>query len=259
MPTPEWVKEASRKKRTRVCVICNTTFLVKKASEVGRTCSRPCRLKHQSNLKLGKKASAETRAKMSAGQKRANKVEGRLEKRREAALKGLLKWHRDPKNAEEFAKRSSERMRRRHADPEWQEVRDARSSRTLKRTWLEHRDVFVEYARERYAQGLGLNSEEAKRNKAAAGKWIMKKCREALLVETDYSEVFKSVQERLRAEMPYDGPKEGSDYQEYSKKLGAAVVNSPECRAIIDPFMSEAIGRFAKKWQRKKAMEEDND
>jgi len=143
-------------------------------------------------------------------------------------------------------------MKRRHADPEWQKVRDKRSSATMKTTWETRREQFTVQAAERYLRheeaGTGINSPDAKRRKAIAVQWIMKKAQEAFHAETEYNAVYAEVQARLRREMPYDGPQEGSDYMDYLQMLGRAVTCSPECRTIADTFLSEAISRFAKAW-----------
>jgi hypothetical protein len=123
----------------------------------------------------------------------------------------------------------------------------------MKATWGKHRELFTAAAVERYASGVGINSDEGKAKKAAACKWIMTQAQEALHTETDYNLVYTEVQARLRREMPYDGPQEGSDYMEYLRKLGLATVSSPECRSIADAFLSEAIPRFAAEWKKRRA------
>jgi hypothetical protein len=247
--TPDRVKEASRKKRERTCVICGAQFLVKKSSHKGATCSKPCLSEYWRRAKTGLEQSKATKAKRSQALKAFRADPDRNAKWTEAAAAGAAKWHSAPDNAEAFAKRSSDRMKRRHADPDWQKVRDERSSRTMKANWERHRDSFVASSVERYARGEGFNSEEAKQKKAEANKWIMTKAQEALHSETDIDVVFMEVQERLRREMPYDGPLETSDYYDYLKKLGTAVANSQEIRGLADTFMAEAIPRFAAQWQ----------
>jgi hypothetical protein len=253
MPTPERIKAASREKRQRVCVICGASFMVASADRVGRTCSRPCMVKRMSQAKKGRKQSPETCAKRSQAlrEKWANDPEGRA-RLNEASAERMRQWRADPVNAQACAERASERMKRRHADPEWQKVRDERSARTMKATWLKHREHLIAVAVERYASGVGINSPEARARKAAACKWIFTKAQEALHTETDYNAVYAEVQARLRQEMPYDGPQEGSDYMEYLGKLGRETVNSPECRTLADTFMSEAIPRFAAEWNKRK-------
>jgi len=246
-------KATSIAKRKRICAICGTHFLVKKADRKGVTCSRECSSKHINQRQRGRKASPETREKISAALKAVWGDPERSAKWTAAVAAGARNWHADPDNAAAFAKRSSERMKRRHADPEWQKVRDTRSSRVMTANWVKHREVYVAQAIERYEQseisGVGINSDDAKAKKAEAAKWIMTKAGAAMRAETDYNAVYTEVQARLRREMPYDGPQNNSDYYDYSKKLGHAVVNSPECRAIADEFMATAIPRFAKKWR----------
>jgi hypothetical protein len=147
-------------------------------------------------------------------------------------------------------------MKRRHTDPEFQERRDARSSRTMKANWEKHRNTFTAQSIERYqrmaAEGSGICSDDSEARKRLAAKWIMKRAQEALHTETDYNEVYAMVQARLRREMPYDGPAESADYYEYCSKLGRAVTLSPECREIADSFLAEAIPRFAAEWRKHK-------
>jgi hypothetical protein len=164
------------------------------------------------------------------------------------------KWHSNPENAAKFAQCSSERMKKRHAENNWKAEggRSGISSRGIKKALDTHKEMYREMAKDRYAAGLGINSDTAKSAKVAAGKWIMKAANEALHSETNYNEVYREAHLRLRREMPYDGPSDGADYHEYIKKLGTATVNSPECRKVADDFMRVAIPRFAKKWQEQK-------
>ncbi len=164
------------------------------------------------------------------------------------------KWHSDPENAAKFAQRSSERMKKRHAEGNWKGEggRSAMSSRTIKKALETHKEMYRQMAKDRYADGLGINSEKSKAAKVAANKWIMKAAKDALHSETNYNEVYREAHLRLRREMPYDGPSDGADYHEYIKKLGTATVNSPECRKVADDFMRVAIPRFAKKWHEQK-------
>jgi hypothetical protein len=83
-------------------------------------------------------------------------------------------------------------------------------------------------------------------------KWIFKKATEAFYIETNYIELHTAAMARFRREMPYDGPKEGSDYMDYCSKLCTAAHKSPECREIASSFMREAIPRFAEEWERRK-------
>jgi hypothetical protein len=142
-------------------------------------------------------------------------------------------------------------MKKRHAEDNWKAEggRAGISSRGIKKALETHKEMYRKMAKDRYAAGLGLNSDAAKSAKVAAGKWIMKAAKDALHSETNYNEVYREAHLRLRREMPYDGPSDGADYHEYIKKLGTATVNSPECRQVADDFMRVAIPRFAKKWK----------
>lgn len=254
MPTPERIREASRQRRQRVCTICQAEFEVRKSSHAGLSCSPACASVIRRRNSTGRRQSAETVAKRMAGNRAhwdAN-PEGLADRQAKVAAK-LREWHTDPENAALASSRSSERMTRLHQDPDFQRRRNERSSRTMKATWQNRRELFVAYAIERYArfaeQGVGLLSSEAVARKNAAAKWIMTKAQEALHAETNYNEVFAEVQDRLRREMPFDETGNEADYFDYLKRLGSAVVNSPECRAIADVFMAEAIPRFGREWR----------
>lgn len=198
--------------------------------------------------------SAEANAKMAATMRArfADPEYRAMHKARSAAA--IKKWHSNPENAAKFAQRSSERMKKRHAEGNWKAEggRAGLSSRGVKKALNTHKEMYRKMAKDRYAAGLGLNSDTAKSAKVAAGKWIMKAAHAALHLETNYDELYRDAQLRLRREMPYDGPSDCADYYEYIKKLGTATVNSPECRKVADDFMRVAIPRFAKKWQAQK-------
>ena len=251
MPAPDWIRNRSKQARQRVCEICGTHFSVSKSSHKGAACSPTCLSKVKSLRRLGSTASAETRAKMSASHKAKQATDPEWARnRREKASAGLKSWLSVPANAEAHAQRSSERMKRRHADPEWQKIRDQRSSETMRRTWEKRRDQFCLESAERMtrmiAEGTGIASPEAKARKATAAKWIMKKAAAALRAETNYLAIFSEVHNRLRREMPYDGPATNADYHDYCSKLAHAVCTSEECSSVANAFMVEAIPRFAK-------------
>ena len=252
MPVPEWKREASRKKRQRVCTVCGAEFMVTKVGHTGFTCSKPCLSKRLSEKHTGKVASPESRAKISAALKAVRSDPERNAKWNAAAHEGIKRYLADPDNLAAFSARASERMRQRHADPEFQKRRNERSSRTMKETWTKYREKFTQIAIDKYARGEGLNSEEGKANKVKATKWIMKKAQEALRTQTDYEARFAEIQAQLRREMPYDGPLGTSDYYDYLQKLGKAVANHPELRKMADDFLSEAIPHFAQIWNETK-------
>ena len=201
-----------------------------------------------------KPMSAEQKAKIAAAHraKFADAEYRAMHKARSVAAN--KKWHSNPENAAKFAQRSSERMKKRHAEGDWKAEggRAGISSRGVKKALDAHKEMYQKMAKERYAAGLGLNSDTAKSAKVAAGKWIMKAALAALHSETNYNEVYRDTQFKLRREMSYNGPSDGADYYEYIQKLGTATVNSPECRKVADDFMRVAIPRFAKKWQAQK-------
>jgi hypothetical protein len=84
------------------------------------------------------------------------------------------------------------------------------------------------------------------RRNASTVKIIMRRAARELRAETDYCAVFADVQARLRRELPYDGPKEGSDYAEYLHNLGRATAAHPMCQEILGSFMRQAIPRITK-------------
>lgn len=238
-------------KLDRTCLICGTSFLVKKACRTGKACSKLCRSKLFSKIASDRKASQATKDKMSASQKRLNSDPVYRDRRSAAARDGLRSWLSDEDNAKKFSKASSDRMRMRHADPEWQKIRNARSSETLKKTWQAYRETFIENAKVRYAEGLGLNSLNSIVNKKHACEWIMQKCQDELHQETNCDEVFAEAQERARRDFPYDGK---SDYMEYMSKIGKMTVSDPEYRELVDNFMKIAIPKFSKEWNKKKKL-----
>ena len=252
MPTPQWIKERSLEARLRTCVICENEFFAKKSSHVGKTCSTECLKALMVKNATGRKASAETRAKMRASHKLLNKDQEYKKRRMSAAIKGIRNWHADPKNAEKFSKIASERMKKFHQDPEYLKRKSERSSRVMKETWSKHRELFISQAIERYERmkknGTGILSEDAKKASAKANKWIMRNAMDALHNETNYNEVYAQVQARLRKEVPFIP---GNDYYEYLRWLGMEVTQSHECREIADAFIPQALSKFAKEWRDK--------
>lgn len=126
----------------------------------------------------------------------------------------------------------------------------------MKANWVMYRDEYVAQAIDRF-QAMrdgewGLWSEEANRKRSERSKWIMKKAQAEIHAETDIDAKMSELQHRLRREMPYDGPLDGSDYLEYCRKLCHAITTHPEYRAIADPFMSAAIPRIAEEWNKRK-------
>jgi hypothetical protein len=237
--------------RQRDCIICGASFTLRKAGSPAKTCSETCRSELQASVQSGRKHSPETIAKRAAAVKAALADPEVRKRQTEATRAARARWLANPDNAARFAHEASERMKRRHADPEWQTVRDARSSRVMKGNWEKHRDAFTAISVERYARGEGIASEEAKARKAVASKWIMKRAQEALHAETDYNLVYAEVQAELRNAHPYDPNTD--DYYEYCKKLGTLVVSDPRCMSIANSFLATAIPHYAAEWQKRKA------
>ena len=244
----------------RNCIHCGVEFKIegKRPSKcVRKTCSPACHKAILIKSSTGRTQSPETIAKRKSSIKafRAANPEAEVMRKARAAEK-LALWRSDPANAAAISKRSSDHMKRLHADPDFQERRNARSSQTMKRMWLLRREHMLDLVMQNHARMLatetGICGTDSVARKNAASKWIMTKAMEALHIETDYDAVFAAELDRLRREMPYDGPQDGSDYQDYCSKIGTAVTKSPACRGIADPFMSEAIPRFSKEWQARK-------
>lgn len=252
MPTPDHIRQKSIEKRKRVCRICGKEFLVRSADRVGAACSKPCLSEVNRNNFLGRKHSAETRAKMSKGQRLWMEANPEAAAKRAArGRESLLAWN----ETEEKARISSERMKQRHRDPEFQKRRDVRSSQTMKRTWaVRHEHMLklaLDNAKKQQEAGTGIFSEESEQRKRRAAKWIMSKANEALSVETEFTEVMSRMQKHYRAEFPFPGGGQ-EDYFEYIREIDRMVLHSPEVRELVDNFMSEAVPRFSEEWQKDK-------
>jgi len=256
MATPEHVRAASQKKRERVCKICGEIFIVRSADRIGLTCSKPCLSKRIAADGKGRKQSQRTKDKRSATLKKIRSDPVRNTEWAASAADGVRKWHQNPDNARIASQRSSDRMKSLHSDPEFQKRRDERSSQTMKATWLTNREAFTAMAIDRYANGIGLNSKEANSRRDCAWKWILTKAQEALRAETEFNEIFADIQERIRRENPFIETGNEADYFSYLKWLGSEVTKSAELHAISDPFMSEAIPRFARAWKEIRAKRE---
>lgn len=254
MPTPDRIKAASLAKRQRVCRVCGAQFVVRSADRLGASCSPPCRKEVNRLAQTGRVQSEETKAKRSASMKQTMSDPVRKEARSASARAALSKLWDDPEFRARRSQASSERMRQRHADPAWQRIRDERSSRVMKANWEKHRDIFTQQALDRYERGVcSLNQGEAEERKRAAAKWIMTQAQASLHSETNYDEVFRNVQARIRSEHPFYGDTESRDYYEYCQKIGKMVTSHPECRAIADQHLGIAITRFSAQWQAKKS------
>lgn len=131
--------------------------------------------------------------------------------------------------------------------PEWEDRR--REAAFMATQTEEYKAGALQRYEQMMATGTGICSTETRALTANAAKWVMKKARAAMEVETDFVEVWARVQDRLRREMPYDGPLGTADYFEYSRKLGKALTADPEIRELQDGFMSEAIPRFYAEWK----------
>lgn len=256
MPTPDHIRQKSIEKRKRVCRICGKEFLVRSADRVGAACSKPCLSEVNRNNALGRKHSAETRAKMSKGQRLWMEANPEAAAKRAAqGRESLLAWN----ATEEKARIASERMKCLHQDPKFQKRRDARSSQTLKRTWAARREhmlkLTLDRSKKQQEAGTGIFSEESEQRKRRAAKWILSRAHEALCNETEFTTVMSRMQKHFRAEFPFLGGDQ-EDYFEYLKEIDRMVLHSPEVRELVDSFMSEAVPRFSKEWRDGKGGEE---
>lgn len=116
----------------------------------------------------------------------------------------------------------------------------------------DYREAALERYRRMEDAGVGICSVEIRALTASAAQWVMKKAKEALVLETDFVEVWTRVQDRLRREMPYDGPAGTADHFDYMRALGKALTADPELRDLQDDFMREAIPRFYAEWKAQK-------
>lgn len=232
--------------RERTCVVCAAPFISKKERA---TCSKKCLAETRRACASGRKHTPETRNRRSAALKVAWSSPA-ASNWRDAIGAGVRNWHSKPENARAAAHRASERMRLRHADPNWQRVRDERSSRVMLDNWRRHRERFVRQSVERYRQmvegGWGLCSEDAKTKRRDFAKRLMKIAQAELRACTEIDEKMSELHHRLRREMPYDGPQTESDYLDYLQKLCRAITTHPEYREMADAFMAEAIPRIAR-------------
>jgi hypothetical protein len=243
----------------KVCEWCKSEFdapIPKRNRQPRRFCSGSCQSRFTGKERRGVPLSAETRQKMSQSQRRIQGDPEWQERRQAAAKEGFERWKADPASAgkrADLARQSSERMKKRHQDPEFQKRRNARSSRVMKENWNRFRDKFIQDAIRKYHSGKTIGTPEAEAKKRAAAKWIMTQAQAALHTETDYDATYAEVQRRIRLQNPYTGPENSADYFDYLRWLGREVTTSPECRAIADGFLSKAIPRFADEWNRQKS------
>jgi endogenous inhibitor of DNA gyrase (YacG/DUF329 family) len=200
MPTPDWVREAARKKRERVCPVCGVFFIAPRAESKG-LCSKACQAVNYARVVTGRKQSQETKNKRVASMTAFRKANPEKEAARIAAVRRAVK-------SEEYAKAAYERYIKMQEN------------------------------------GIGICSDEIKADIAEINSWALKKVREELDNDTDYIQLWKATQARLRQEMPYDGPLSGSDYMDYLKKLGKALLADPAIRDMQAQFMKAAIPRI---------------
>lgn len=250
---PKHIRDRSRERRRRRCQICDTEFFVKNVSVKGVACSKECLSEFRSRLKRGKKQSPEIIAKRMESIAKWRRENPEADAARQAKCADALRAY---TQTPEFAQASSERMKRRHQDPDWAAERDVRSSRTMKNNWQKYRRQYEKMALERYSkmadEGSGICSDSAKANKKTATKWIMQQAQDALHTETDYDEMFASIQAQLRRETPFEGDRSGADYVEYCREIGLATANHPDLRHLADSFMSDAIPKYAAEWNSRK-------
>lgn len=241
-------QKAARLSAPRACTKCGASFTVKRTGSTKRFCSTDCAA---ATRPAPSEAATEARSRSmkaywvsldgGAREARGCKIRDSLERKRRE----------DP----EFARAETERgrllMRRLQENPEIRRRTRDGAAGAMRELWRDPatRAAFTQQARDRYAAGKGFASPEAKLKTAARSKWIFKRAWRELMADTEYGDLYRDTQERLRREKPYDGPKEGSDYMEYLAKLGRAVVNDPPMRALFNRFMSEALPRLSDEWR----------
>lgn len=219
------------------------------------TLAEPLRVEKRRRASPSPEALAKRAASMKAAWERRKADPETMAKFRAAQAEGFQRLANDPVKSAERSARSSAHMARLHQTPEFQERRNARSSRVAKRNWENPaiRARLTDCAVERYQAGKAIASDEAKRKKAEASRWILREALKEFRASTDYNAVYAAVQAEIRQSMPYDGPTDHAYYQEYLGKLGRAVVSDPRLRSMQDSFMVDAIPRWAAKWAERKS------
>lgn len=249
------------KSEMRPCAQCGAEFLAKKSSKTGQLklyCGKVCQgasKRGKPNGQRGKKRgpqSPELIAKRAAAIKLAS-AKPEVKARRSVAMKAAIaRAMADPEKRAARSAASSAWMTSLHQDPEFQARRNVRSSRVMKANWQDPkiREVLMAHAAEQ--GGRHLQTPQAIAKKTAANRWILKNVLAERGAATNYNEKFAETLERVRREMPYDGPQEHSDYQEYCSRVSHIVGMDPHLRRIHDEFVKEAIPRWAALWQERK-------
>ncbi len=236
------------KKRQRVCVCCGAQFLSVEARSPAKHCSKDCRYGRAANLESRKRVCVECGAEFvgpppSKPQKYCSSpCRGKAQSRERTG------WKQTTQTIEKRRAKTLANL----ADPEFR-------SRWLKSVcdgmakWMDNPDNAHSLSAKRSAN-LKAYYQDAERSaeRRSMSSWVMKAAGKALRTETNYPELFAAAQARLRAEHPFNGQIPSDDYYEYCRMLGTLTVNSPECRALADSFMSDAIPRFTAEWQSKK-------
>lgn len=132
----------------------------------------------------------------------------------------------------------------RKTNPEWEQRRRDAAIEACRTD--EYRSAALDRYLAMTVNGSGICSESVRKFTANRAKWVLTKAREALNSETDFADLWRITQERLRQEMPFDGQEDSDDYFEYARKLGKAVACDPAIRKFQDDFFKEAIPRFSK-------------
>lgn len=235
------------KKRQRVCVCCGAQFLAVEARSPAKHCSKDCRYGRVANLESRKRVCVECGAEFvgpppSKPQKYCSSpCRGKAQSRERTG------WKQTTQTIEKRRAKTLANL----ADPEFR-------SRWLKSVcdgmakWMDNPDNAHSLSAKRSAN-LKAYYQDAERSaeRRSMSSWVMKAAGKALRTETNYPELFAAAQARLRAEHPFNGQIPSDDYYEYCRMLGTLTVNSPECRALADSFMSDAIPRFTAEWQSK--------
>ncbi|NML93784.1 hypothetical protein [Novosphingobium olei] len=199
---------------------------------------------------MTKKQSPETIAKRNASLAAWRAANPERYRERQAKCAEKLRAYTQTK---EFAAKSSARMKARHADPEWQKVRNARSSKTMKRTWEEQRERMLSANKDNFIKNqsaaVGIFSSASEEKKRVAARWIMRRAQSALRTDTEFNELWVYTHERLRAEKPYEGDHDSSNYLDYLSWLGKATTSDPAICDLAGRFLRDAIPRAASEWR----------
>ena len=245
--------EERLKKRQRVCVCCGVQFLAVSAKSPAKHCSKDCRYERVLNFERRKRVCAECGVKFVGPSPSVPQKYCSTHCRMKVQSRERTGWKQTAQTIEKRRASTLANLSDKEYKSRWlKSIQDGMAK------WMENQDNAAALSATRSAtvKAYYQDTERSAKHRAM-NSWIMKAAGNALRTETEYTELFTATQARLRAEHPYNGQIPSADYYEYCRMLGTLVVNSPECRALSDSFMREAIPRFTAEWHTKKKLETD--